>query len=78
MLLRGNRGERDGKNMLIVVIENIEARDLYSSGPGQFSEEGQKFIASHPEFVQMIEKWRKLATAPGEDTVYTDYAVVIS
>jgi hypothetical protein len=78
MLLRGNRGERDGKYLLMFVIESVETRDRFFPGPDQVSEENQRFIESHPEFERMMEKWRKLASAPGEDEVVTDYVVVSS
>jgi hypothetical protein len=76
IVLRGNRGERDGKYMLMFVIDNVESRDRFYPGPGQASGEVQKFMDSRPEFGQMVEKWKMYATFPDEETNPTDYQVV--
>jgi hypothetical protein len=74
-ILRGDRGEREGKYLVMIVIESVEMRDRLFPGLNQVSEEGQRFFASFPEFGKVAEKWRKLATFPGDDTTHTDYVV---
>jgi hypothetical protein len=71
-LLKGERGERKGKYMLLFEIESLAARDRYApdSGPSADMQELERQAAS------FWERWRELATAPGEDAVFTDYVVV--
>jgi hypothetical protein len=72
-LLKGDRGEREGKYVFLVEIESIEARDRYSPTPDETSEEAKRIVESSAD---VWEKLRRLATIPGEDTMYTDYIVV--
>ena len=71
-LLKGERGERKGKYMLLVEIESLAARDRYApdSGPSAEMEELNRQAAP------FWERWRELATVPGDDTVFTDYVVI--
>lgn len=72
-LLKGNRGERDGKYLAMIEIESVEARDRYAPSPGQPSEEAKQILKTQ---TAVFEKWGTLATVPGQDTTYTDYVVV--
>jgi hypothetical protein len=58
---------------LLFEIKSVEARDRYAPTSGEPSEEAKRIGEA---FVDMWEKWRRLATIPGEDTTYTDYIVV--
>ena len=79
-LLKGERGERIGKYMLLIeiligwsrVMLALAARDRYAPADGP-SEEAQ---AMDRQAASFWDRWRELATAPGEDTVFTDYVVV--
>jgi hypothetical protein len=73
-LLKADRGQRAGKYLVIFEIESVELRDRYFPTPGQQSEEARQFTQHHPEVAAMFEKWRTLASPPGE--IYTDYLVV--
>ena len=72
-LLKGERGERKGKYLVLVEIESIAARDRYSPAPNTASAEADPINARNAAY---WERWHKLATQPGNDTVYTDYVVV--
>ena len=43
-LLKGERGERAGKLLLLHEIETVEARDRYFPGPEEVSEEWGQFV----------------------------------
>ena len=71
-LLKGERGERKGKYIMLVEIESLAARDRYmpDSGPTAEGLEVEKKVAEY------WTRWQQLATVPGVDTVFTDYVVV--
>jgi hypothetical protein len=73
-LLKGDRGARAGKYLVIFEIESLELRDRYFPRAGEQSEEAIQFTHQHPEIDAIFEKWRTLTTPLGE--VYTDYVVV--
>ena len=58
--------------MLLIEIESIAARDRYApdSGPSAEMQELER------RAVSFWDRWRKLATVPGEDAVFTDYVVL--
>jgi hypothetical protein len=73
-LLAGERGERKGKYLVMLEIESVEARDRYApSEDGPFSEEAEALSSRN---AALWERWRELATMPGEDAIFTDYVVV--
>src|SRR5215203_1303380 len=45
-LLRGDRGARGGKYLVLHEIESLDARDRYFPGPGEQSEEFTRFLDS--------------------------------
>jgi hypothetical protein len=71
-LLKGERGERKGKYLVLIEIESLDARDRYEPDSGPTAEAVELYRKTAPFW----ERWRALATAPGEDTVFTDYLVV--
>ena len=71
-LLKGDRGNRTGKYMIMFEIDSVEARARYMPSANEASEEGRKLRES-PEVVAALEKWATLATRPGN---FTDYVVV--
>jgi hypothetical protein len=73
-LLKGDRGARAGKYLVIFEIESTEACDRYFPIAGERSEEAGQFTREHPETAAVFEQWAGLASLPGE--VYTDYRVV--
>src|SRR5215510_718496 len=72
-LLKADRGERNGKYLLLLEIESVEARDRYVPSVNQLSEEAEQILKSQ---TAMFEKWGTLATVIGQDTIFTDYIVV--
>ena len=73
-LLKGERGERNGKYLVLVEIESIAARDRYApTADGPYSAEAEEISRRN---AALWEPWRKLATMPGEGTVYTDYVML--
>ena len=75
-LLKGERGERVGRYMVLFEIDSIEARDRYSPAEDVASPEFQRFIEAHPEMTSAFEKWKTLAHAPGSGTIFTDYVEI--
>jgi len=77
-LLKGDRGDREGKYLVMSEFESVEARDRMVPSPDQPSEEAQKFQEAHAaEFEKVLEKWATFsASIFGENTIYTDYVVV--
>ncbi len=71
-LLKGERGERKGKYMMLVEIESLAARDRYipDSGPTAEGLDVEQRAADY------WARWQQLATVPGTDTVFTDYVVI--
>lgn len=70
-LLKGDRGDRDGKYLWVMEIESVERRDQLFPSPGEMSPEVQQFFA---QYGAMLEKWATFATPM--DTITTDYVVV--
>jgi hypothetical protein len=71
---KGDRGQRDGKYVLIMEIESTATRDRYSPSANEFSEEGQRAVES---LAEVSTKWATFSpTAPGANTVFTDYVLV--
>jgi hypothetical protein len=74
-LLKGIRGEREGRYLLMFEIESLEALNRYYPPPGHSSEEADEWFDSHPE---VAEAWfEKLPTfAAGLSVIRTEYLVV--
>jgi hypothetical protein len=53
-LLKGDRGERGGKYLVLHEIESLETRDRYFPRPGEESEEFTRFFEQHPEAAASI------------------------
>ena len=70
-LLKGDRGDRVGKYLMMLEFESVEARDRLFPAPGEMSKQAQQ--AFEAEAVAM-EKWAAFATPVGD--IYTDYVVV--
>jgi hypothetical protein len=75
-LLRGDRGERAGKYLVLLEIESLEARDRYFPRPGEASEEFTQFFEQHPEAAAAFEKWQKTGPFGSKTDISTDYVVV--
>jgi len=73
-LAKADRGERAGKYAIILEIESTAARDRYTPGNNEISEEGQRAFAG---LAAAVEKWATFSsTIPGQSTVFTDYVLV--
>ena len=75
-LLKGDRGERAGKYLVLLEIESLEARDRYFPRPGEESEEFTQFSNSTPKAAAAFEKWQKMGTFGSKTDISTDYFVV--
>lgn len=71
MLLKGERGARKGKYLMMIEIESLAARDRYmpDSGP---TAEAQAMEAQSADFWA---RWHQFIVIPGEGEIYTDYVV---
>ena len=77
-LLKGDRGERKGKYVMLVEIESVEARDRFSPAPDGRSEEARQFDEAHKDELEPVfQKWATFSpTQIGQDSKYTDYLVL--
>ena len=76
-VLKGLRGDREGRYLWVFEIESVEALNRFSPGvgPDGFTEEAQQFMEAHAEeWEPLTKKWDSLATSTGE--IFTDYLVV--
>jgi hypothetical protein len=71
-LLKGDRGERAGKFLVLYEIESVEARDRYFPRPGEETDEARRFWEQHPDAAAALEKYGAYLHT---DNV-TDYLVV--
>ena len=74
-LLRGDRGARGGKYLVLHEIESLDARDRYFPRPGDASEEFTRFLEQSPAAAVALEKWLKYGL-DSENDITTDYVVV--
>ncbi len=73
-LLKGERGVRSGKYLILMELDDVETRDRYFPQPGEESDELGRFMEQHPDTARA---WRNAtALALGHGTV-TDYVVVV-
>ena len=70
-LLKGDRGDREGKYLWMIEVESVEARDRFFPSPGEMSKEVQQFSEAQ---AAVFEKWATFATST--DVISTDYVVV--
>ncbi len=70
-LLKGDRGDREGKYLVMYKFESVEVRDRYFPSPGEMSKEAQQFFAS---YAVAMERWATFATPV--DVISTDYVEV--
>ena len=70
-LLKGDRGDREGKYLWMSEFESVEARDRLFPSPGEMSKEAQQFLEAQ---AAVLEKWATFATPL--DVISTDYVVV--
>jgi len=75
-LLRGDRGARAGKYLVLHEVESLDSRDRYFPGPGEQSEEFTRFLEQHPETAAAMEKWERYSTIHSENDITTDYVAV--
>ncbi len=77
-LLKGDRGARDGKYLVLIEIESVEARDRFAPAPNQSSEEADQFSEEHKEVLDpLFQKWATFSSTNfGENLNYTDYRVL--
>jgi hypothetical protein len=75
-LLKGDRGARAGKYLVLLEIESLEARDRYFPRPGEESEEFTQLFEQHPEAAAAFDQWQKLGPFGSETDISTDYVAV--
>ena len=70
-LLRGDRGDREGRYLVMTEFSSVEARDQQYPSPGELSAEIQQIFVTQ---AAMLEKWNSFATP--FNVIYTDYVEV--
>jgi hypothetical protein len=78
MLLKGDRGQREGKYAVLFELESREARDRLVPAHNVMSEEAKRWVAEHQELADhMDKKWASFSpTDMGAHPEYTDYLVL--
>jgi hypothetical protein len=71
-LLKGDRGERAGKFLVLFEMESVEARDRYYPSEGEESNEVRRFDEQHPEAAAVWDKYGFMF----EPHNTTDYLVI--
>jgi hypothetical protein len=75
--LKGDRGERSGKYLLLWEIESVAARDRYISALNQLSAEAEQFMREHPELGAAFDKLNTFTTTQhAVNMPFTDYVEV--
>ena len=71
-LLKGDRGERSGKYLMLIVLVSVERRDQIYPAEGQFAEDVDQLVGN------VSSLWEKFYNFVEElpDPAYTDYVVV--
>ena len=72
-ILKGDRGDRAGKYLILFEIESVQARDRYYPTPEEESDEARRFDEQHPEAAALWEKYAETLTGPHS---WTDYVEV--
>jgi len=72
-LLKGERGVRAGKFLVLLELESLELLNLYFPKEDEVSEEEQRFLEQHPDAATA---WNKLDALEAENVV-TNYVVVV-
>ena len=77
-LLKGDRGVRKGKYLLLSDIESLETRDRFSPAPNQGSKESDQFDEAHKDVWEpLFQKWTTFSpTDLPQNLNYTDYLVL--
>jgi hypothetical protein len=77
-LLKGDRGMREGKYLVLFEIESTEARDRFAPAPSQSNEATDQFLEKNKEILEPIfQKWATFSpTDLGANLNYTDYLVL--
>ena len=76
-VLKGLRGDREGKYLMVMEVESVEALNRFAPGVDEqgYSEEGREFNEAHSaEYEEVLKRWEELATNAG--VIFTDYVVV--
>jgi hypothetical protein len=77
-LLKGDRGERKGKYLMLIDIESVESRDQFAPAANQGSEEATQFDQEHKDELEpLFQKWGTFSpTQVGQNSNYTDYLLL--
>ena len=77
-LLKGDRGARKGKYLVLVDIESVKTRDWFAPTHNQLSEVAKQFDQEHKdEMDPVFQKWATFSpTQIGQNSNYTDYLVL--
>jgi hypothetical protein len=73
-VLKGDRGDRAGRYLVLIEFDRVETRDrLFPTPAGDISEEARQFFQAQQA---VFDTWGTLATPIGAGEVYTDYVAI--
>jgi hypothetical protein len=77
-LLKGDRGARAGKYLMLFDIDSRETRDRFAPASNKSSEESDQFQEEHKDVLEpLFQKWATFSpTDIGQNLNYTDYLVL--
>jgi len=70
-ILKADRGDRNGKYLMVTEMDSVETRDRYWPNPDQPSEEGARLDTP----AEVMEQFGRFV-APSSGMGFTDYAVI--
>jgi len=73
-LLKGNRGERTGKYLLLAEVCDIRTRDKYFAEDDHITTASLKHAERFPDTMEIIDKFHTYVNGFGD--IYTDYSVL--
>jgi len=77
-LLKGDRGARKGKYLVLFDIESLESRDRFSAAPNESSKEADRFEGANEDVLEpLFQKWNAFSpTNIALNPNYTDYILL--
>lgn len=73
-LLKGDRGERRGKYLLLAEVKDSYTRDRYFADGDRITVATQKHAERFPDTLELVDKFHTMVNGFGD--IYTDYTVM--
>ena len=71
-VVKGIRGDRDGKNLILTEVESVESLDRFHPDDGEVTEDIKQWLETHPDVGNFWKKIKNLTDFEGINTVYIE------